>query len=97
MGTHCMIFAAFMQFSSYFKINIKSALGDFPGGPVVSTPCFFHCWGPRVPSLVKELRSHKPWGSAKKKKKVAKKIDPKNPHHTHKKILITRKNIFLVW
>ena len=41
---------------------------EFPGGPVVRTPCF-HCWGPGVPSLVRELRSHKPCSVAKKKKK----------------------------
>ena len=70
---------------------LKIAKREFPGGPVVRTPCF-HCWGPRVLSLVKELRSHKPWGSAKKKKKkkLAKKKDLKN--------LITRKkNFFFFW
>ena len=61
MGTHCMIFAAFMQFSSYFKINIKSALGDFPGGPVVSTPCF-HCVagrGTKIPTTSHVAQSRK--------------------------------------
>ena len=41
---------------------------EFPGGPVVRIPGF-HCSGAQVRSLVGELRSHKPWGAAKKKKK----------------------------
>ena len=40
--------------------------GDFPGGPVVKTPRF-HCRGHGVPSLVGELRSYMPRGTAKKK------------------------------
>ena len=32
---------------------------DFPGGPVVKTPCS-QCWGSWVQSLVGELRSHMP-------------------------------------
>ena len=35
--------------------------GDFPGGPVIKSPCF-HCRGTWVLSLVGELRSHVPWG-----------------------------------
>ena len=40
---------------------------EFPGCPVVETPCF-HCGGHPVRSLVGELRSHKPRSEAKKKK-----------------------------
>ena len=39
---------------------------EFPGGLVVRIP-HFHCRGPQF--LVRELRSHKPRGTAKKKKK----------------------------
>ena len=39
---------------------------QFPGGPVVRTRCF-HCPGARVQSLVRELKSHKLRGAAKKK------------------------------
>ena len=38
--------------------------GDFPGGPVIKSPCF-HCRGTWVLSLVGELRSHMPSSSAK--------------------------------
>ena len=65
MGTHCMIFAAFMQLSSYFKISIKSTLGDFPGGPVVSTPCF-HCVTGRGTKIL--TTSHMAQSKKKKKK-----------------------------
>ena len=41
---------------------------EFPRGPVVRT-LSFHCREFRVRSLVRELRSHKPYGTAKKKKK----------------------------
>ena len=41
---------------------------EFPGGPVVRT-LSFHCREFRVRSLVREFRSHKPYGTAKKKKK----------------------------
>ena len=61
MGTHCMIFATFMQLSSYFKISIKSTLGDFPGGPVVSTLCF-HCVtgrGTKIPTTRHMAQSKK--------------------------------------
>ena len=40
---------------------------DFPGGPVVKTPCF-HCMGHEFKSLVGELRPHMPHSVAKKKK-----------------------------
>ena len=46
---------------------------EFPSGPVVRT-LGFHCQGPGVQSLVGELRSHKPRGEAKKKKKRANNI-----------------------
>ena len=41
---------------------------ELPGDPVVGT-LQSHCQGPGVQSPVKELRSHKPYGEAKKKKK----------------------------
>ena len=50
------------------KCKLKQQWWEFPGGPVVRTPRF-HCWGPGVLSLVRELRSHKPHGSAKKTNK----------------------------
>ena len=42
--------------------------GDFPGGPVVSS-VQFHCWGPGVQSLVREVRSCKPRGQKKKRER----------------------------
>ena len=51
------------------KIN---AYREFPGSPVVSTK-HFHCRGPGFKSLVRELRSHKLCGPAKKKKKTPRK------------------------
>ena len=39
---------------------------DFPGGPVVKTPCF-HCMGHEFTSLVGKLRPHMPHSVAKKK------------------------------
>ena len=47
---------------------LREHLKDFPAGPVVKMPRF-HRRGARVPSLVRELRSHLPRGEAKKKKK----------------------------
>ena len=45
---------------------VSRALGqEFPGSPVVRT-LHFHCPGPRVRSLVRELRSHKLQSAAKK-------------------------------
>ena len=44
----------------------KTIYGEFPGGPVVRTQ-HFHCQGEGgawVPSLVEELRSHKPHSEA---------------------------------
>ena len=41
--------------------------GGLPGHPVVRT-LRFHCQGPLVQSLVRELRSCKPQGTVKKKK-----------------------------
>ena len=37
-----------------------------PGGPVIKTP-YFQCRRQRVQSLVRELRSHMPYGVIKKK------------------------------
>ena len=42
----------------------KCIYREFPGSPVVRTLCF-HCLGPRVKSLVRELRSHKLPGAAR--------------------------------
>ena len=39
-----------------------------PGGPVVET--VLPLQGAQVPSLVRELRSHRPWSTAKKKRKM---------------------------
>ena len=50
-------------------VIIQQVTGQFPGGPVVRTQGF-HCHGPRVQSLVGELRSHKLCSAAKKKKKI---------------------------
>ena len=41
---------------------------EFPGGPVVKKP-LLPMQGVQVQSLVRELRSHVPWGVAKKQKK----------------------------
>ena len=49
-------------------IRLRPSLGDFPGGPVVRTPCFL-CRGCGFDPLSGELKSHKPPGGAKKKKK----------------------------
>ena len=46
---------------------------DFPGVPVVKTPCF-HCRGPGVGSLAMELRSPHALGAWPNKKKVKKKL-----------------------
>lgn len=46
----------------YTWVSIK--LREFPGSPVVRTPRF-HCQGPGIQPLVKELRTHKPYGTAK--------------------------------
>ena len=46
----------------------ETAVRDFPGSPVVVTPCF-HCRGHRVPSLVGQLESCKPHGVAKKRER----------------------------
>ena len=47
--------------------SVKGARENFPAGPVFKPLCF-HCRGPRVQSLVGELRSHKSRGAARKKK-----------------------------
>ena len=46
----------------------KSKYGEFPGSPVIKTPCF-HCKGVQVQPLVGELRSRKLLGVMPKKKK----------------------------
>ena len=45
---------------------IKKSLVDSPGDPVVQPLCF-QMLGAWVQSLIGELRSHTPWGTAKKK------------------------------
>ena len=50
--------------------TLKSAFGEFPGGPVVRTQCF-HCQG-RIGSLVMELRSCKLRGQKNERKKKEK-------------------------
>ena len=45
---------------------VSEELGKYPGGPMVKT-LHFRCWGPRVQSLVRKLRSHTPRGAAKNK------------------------------
>ena len=55
---------------------------DFPGGPVVKTPCF-QCRGARVQPLVGELRSHMPRGAALPPKRRRPRISsffPTPPH-----------------
>jgi len=51
--------------TSYIRIGVKIQKGELPGGPVVRTS-HSHCQGSWDPSLVEELRSHKPQGAAKK-------------------------------
>ena len=52
-----------------FKMSLRiGKCREFPGGPVVKTP-HLHCWGLRVRSLVRELRSWKPCGASGKKNK----------------------------
>ena len=51
------------------ETNTKIWGRDFPGGPVVKTPRF-PLQGLQVRSLVGKIRSHKPRGEAKKKKKI---------------------------
>ena len=53
----------------------KTLKQDFPGGPVVKTPCFpvLLRHGAQVQSPVREIRSNMPRGKKKKKKKLAKK------------------------
>ena len=46
----------------------KEMARDFPGGPVLKTPCF-HCRGHGLDPWSRELRSHMPHSAAKKKKK----------------------------
>ena len=47
-------------------VILKSKPRDFPGGPVVKTT--FQCRGLQVQSLVRERRSHIPWGQKPKHK-----------------------------
>ena len=51
--------------SEYLK---QGRFGDFSSSPMGRTP-HFHCCGPGVQSLVRELRSHMPCGTTKLKKK----------------------------
>ena len=53
-----------------FSVFKKRTVQDFPGGPVVKTPCF-HCRGRRRfdPWSVGGLNSHKPRGTARKKER----------------------------
>ena len=44
----------------------KLVLGDFPGGPVVGTLCFY--WGVQLPSLVGELGFCMPHDTIKQNK-----------------------------
>ena len=53
-------------FQSIYFILEACLLWDFPGDPVVKTPCPQHR-GARVRSLVRELRSHMQRGMAKRK------------------------------
>ena len=46
---------------------------DFPGGPVVNTPCF-QCRGPDFDPWVGELKSCMPHSVAKKKKRKNEKV-----------------------
>ena len=48
--------------------KIENSSLEFPGGPVVRTSQF-HCHGPGVQSLVRELRSHRLHSTAEKTKK----------------------------
>ena len=50
----------------------NTGVWDLPGGPVVRTPSL-HCRGRGFKSLVRELRSYKPRGVAKTRKKERKK------------------------
>ena len=50
-----------------FSIVYKFSKREFPGGPVVKTWCFHYDGLGSIPG--RELRSHKPSGAAKKKKK----------------------------
>ena len=48
--------------------TFKNELQDFPGSPVVKTPHLLPLQRARVQSLVRELRSRMPRGTAKKNK-----------------------------
>ena len=50
-------------------------MGDFPGGPKVKTSTL-PMQAAQVPSLIRELRSHMPCGTAKKKKREREKPLP---------------------
>ena len=50
------------------RFPFKNTFGEFPGGPVVRTPCF-HCWAWAV-SLLGEIRSHTSYSAAKDNNKT---------------------------
>ena len=50
------------------EMQIKTTMRDFPCGPMERIHLTMQ--GTQVQSLVRELRSHKPCGVAKKKKKI---------------------------
>ena len=47
-----------------FRFSLKNIEGEIPGSPVFRALCF-HCCGPHIHYLVRELRSHKPFDVAK--------------------------------
>ena len=61
----------------YYSTTKRYELQDFPGGPVVKNPPSKE--GTWVPSLVRELRSHMPWGNQS--------WVPGEAHMTQRKIL----------
>ena len=50
------------------RFPFKNTFGEFPGGPVVRTPCF-HCWAWAV-SLLGEIRSHTSYSATKDNNKT---------------------------
>ena len=55
------LFAGGVQKRTPTKDRLRKSLRDFPGGPVVKNPPYNA--GDPVQSLVRELRSHMPWGN----------------------------------
>ena len=58
---------------------LKNSFRDFPGGPMVKTLCF-HYRGHGFDPWSRELRSHMPCGTAKKKKIILVTYDKANLH-----------------